>query len=720
MNKVFLFALSFFIVINSYGESIAVDFIGNGRNAVKGSVEESINKDSIESQINSDVKVNELQEVTVSGNSIIRTRNSVTLFPSKRNKSFACGGLDVLSNANLPEIQVNPATGTVSSTDGTSVTFFIDYQPASMQQLADLRPQDIMKIEILSSPEDPRFQNAKVVANYIMKKYEYGGYTKFNGDQFVPAFVGRYGIYSKFSYKKMSYDVSAGLNYNLRGNSTGERSDAVYEFGSDELSRKSKTEKYKSTQLLPRVSARINYSAAGVSIVNSFGFNYSRLNPFRSTEQVTYSKYLDSGESHMNKSQRNRNFVWNGNYYFALPREMSISFYANLNLGDNKDISAYALNEGLPIRNNITEKIIDVVASLTLSKKLGAHNIGVSAAGGWNRHKLVYEDVLQNDVYNREGYGQIALSAGLEFNKFSLRPSLTLSLSSEKMNDVKFTKLYPKAFVPFYLQFTRRSSLNGSFEFAMGSADAAQRSPVLVRINEIDAVRGNENLKSYKFYNGRLGYSYTFGSWLSTRVDAQFNCQDNILVPVYSIIDYQSFGKLMVRDVINDGAIYNSSLTLSLSGNYFKNNLSVRLSGSINNYAQRGDVNRTKYYAQYWLNASYYIGDFRINGYFSPSSRQYTAWYDVKTPMYWYLGASWAHNGLFIDVRFNNPFIKSYKSSTKTFSCDIYSYKNVAYSPEYHQSVKIAISYSFGYGKKLNRNNEVGKLQDAGSIILNK
>lgn len=82
MNKVFLFALSFFIVINSYGESIAVDFIGNGRNAVKGSVEESINKDSIESQINSDVKVNELQEVTVSGNSIIRTRNSVTLFPS--------------------------------------------------------------------------------------------------------------------------------------------------------------------------------------------------------------------------------------------------------------------------------------------------------------------------------------------------------------------------------------------------------------------------------------------------------------------------------------------------------------------------------------------------------------------------------------------------------------------------------------------------------------
>lgn len=168
MNKVFLFALSFFIVINSYGESIAVDFIGNGRNAVKGSVEESINKDSIESQINSDVKVNELQEVTVSGNSIIRTRNSVTLFPSKRNKSFASGGLDVLSNANLPEIQVNPATGTVSSTDGTSVTFFIDYQPASMQQLADLRPQDIMKIEILSSPEDPRFQNAKVVANYII------------------------------------------------------------------------------------------------------------------------------------------------------------------------------------------------------------------------------------------------------------------------------------------------------------------------------------------------------------------------------------------------------------------------------------------------------------------------------------------------------------------------------------------------------------------------
>ncbi len=110
---------------------------------------------------------------------------------------------------NIPDVIVNPITKEATSAGGETISMFIDFLPASAQQIREIRPQDIERIDIIHSPDDPRFQNARVVANYIMKKYLYGGYTKVDGTQKFMPYYGNYGLYSKFSYKKMTYDLSA-------------------------------------------------------------------------------------------------------------------------------------------------------------------------------------------------------------------------------------------------------------------------------------------------------------------------------------------------------------------------------------------------------------------------------------------------------------------------------------------------------------------------------
>lgn len=661
----------------------------------------------------------ELQEVVVTSESVRRKGNLTELYPGKRDRRFAAGAVDVLTNMNVPEVTVDPLSGSVKTTDGEPVAMFIDFQPASSQQLREVRPQDIMRIDLIRSPSDPRFQGARAVANFIMKKYEYGGYTKFDGTQCVPLFSSRYSLYSKFSYKRMSYDVSTGLGYSRQGKRSGSEKSAVYSFVTGEIERRSRTSALRSRALTPQVSARAIYNASGISISNLAAFNFSR-KPSLSRGVVEYSSLYGDAESEESGIRYGRNVVWNGDYYFQLPREWAMSFTGSLSWGVNTDNSSYVLTGNVPIVNDIREDIFDSDGQVALSKRFRAHRMSLYGAGGWSRNRLDYMTVDHKDVCYREGYGQVGARVAFSFDGFMLTPSLRLALSSEKMNGDSYTRLYPKGFMPFYVQLTRVSSLSGSLEFAVGGPDATLRSPVLLRINEIDAVRGNDDLDNYRYYNARIGYSHYFGPWLALRADAACVCEDNILVPTYSGGITAEGNPLMIRDVTNDGSKANSSLTVSLSGKYLDNRLSVNLSGYLGHYLQRGSVRRHEWIPGCWMSASWYVGDFRINAYFTTPSKSCSQWGEARTLVFWYVGGAYSYRDLYVELRFSNPFRTSYVDSRTSYSSPQYEYEETLLSPMRHQCLRLTLSYSIGYGRKVSRQDEVGTVEAGESIILKK
>ena len=87
--------------------------------------------------------------------------------------------------------------------------------PATAQDLEGLRTEDVVRVEVLDYPDDPRFRSMPYVVNFIMQHYEWGGYTKVSADgktladDRVSA-----NAYSKFAYKKvflMPMSVRTGL-----------------------------------------------------------------------------------------------------------------------------------------------------------------------------------------------------------------------------------------------------------------------------------------------------------------------------------------------------------------------------------------------------------------------------------------------------------------------------------------------------------------------------
>ena len=87
-----------------------------------------------------------------------------------------------------------------------------------------------MKVEYLEHPTDSRFMGAESVINFVMKKYEFGGYTKLSaGEYLLIGYQGDESLYSKFSYKRMTYDLYAGSR------TTGSFTEALHKARHSEL-----------------------------------------------------------------------------------------------------------------------------------------------------------------------------------------------------------------------------------------------------------------------------------------------------------------------------------------------------------------------------------------------------------------------------------------------------------------------------------------------------
>ena len=128
-------------------------------------------------------KTQELQEIIVEPTNQYVSANSATYIPTRRQKNSAADAVSLLSHMAIPQIDVNPADRTVKTATGKDIAIYIDFIEATAQDLEGMRTADVKKVEYLLYPQDPRFRGAQYVINFIMQKYEWGGYTKLSGEQ---------------------------------------------------------------------------------------------------------------------------------------------------------------------------------------------------------------------------------------------------------------------------------------------------------------------------------------------------------------------------------------------------------------------------------------------------------------------------------------------------------------------------------------------------------
>lgn len=100
-----------------------------------------------QSETNDSIKTQELNEVVVEANIQRTSSNLSTYIPLVRQKNAAADAISLLSQMAIPQIEVDPISQAVKTASGQGVSVFIDFLPATTQDLQGMRTQDVKKVE---------------------------------------------------------------------------------------------------------------------------------------------------------------------------------------------------------------------------------------------------------------------------------------------------------------------------------------------------------------------------------------------------------------------------------------------------------------------------------------------------------------------------------------------------------------------------------------------
>lgn len=163
--------------------------------------------DTTENDSIDNVKITDLQEFVVKGATTYIKNGVLNVIPNERQKEDAYNGTDLLSRLALPMLKIDPVSNAISYAGSGNVAFYINGRPASDADIQAMKTTDVIRVEYMDYPTDPRFNHDAHVVNFVMQKYIYGGYTRLSASESCRYLNSTANIYSKFEINNFSLDV---------------------------------------------------------------------------------------------------------------------------------------------------------------------------------------------------------------------------------------------------------------------------------------------------------------------------------------------------------------------------------------------------------------------------------------------------------------------------------------------------------------------------------
>lgn len=320
-------------------------------------------------------KTQKLDEVVVEAQLQHTSATVSTYLPTKRQKNAAQTGPELLNHMAIPQLGLVSGNA-VTTNSGQKVDLYIDYVPASEQDLSGMNMQDVKKVEYYDFPQDPRFQGSEHVVNFIMQKYEYGGYVKAYANEFLISNSGQFNLYSKFQYKRMTYDLAAGSWYSHNNHMSqgiaeiyrlpqADGSMKTFERISEPVDAKVRQQSYWPT-------FKATYATDKITMVNTVGANFFRSPKESSAGSIHYTPadypatdYTDS------KNSRSNSITYSGYWNFILPHNNSLSFNPYYSYSHTNQHTLYSEASGASFANGAKDDSHRATASLRFMHDFG-------------------------------------------------------------------------------------------------------------------------------------------------------------------------------------------------------------------------------------------------------------------------------------------------------------------------------------------------------------
>lgn len=478
----------------------------------------------------------QLDEVTVVANQLTATADRKLVFPNRKQVKASANGLDLLKRLMLPRLNINPMDGSVGTTDGGTVQFCINGRKASKEEVTALQPDEIIRVE---TEEDPgvRYDDAAILINYVIRRYDMGGSFGYNGMQCIENLFGRHNLNGKLNFGKSEASFYYGTNQQFFKEVWANRTETfLFEDGS----------MYHRTQeILPGKVESLNHWG---------GLTYNLQDNDR------YMLNISTGFSHYIQP----NWVEKGKLYTeeypnsitdrtTHQHERSLSpwvdIYYQRNLKNRQFIAFNTVGTYIDTNNrNRYQEFLDnepVVnySSAVQGQKYSLIAEGVYEKGFENKGKLIagirhtqgysnnsYEGTLQYHTRMRQansyGYAQYSGQSGKL--KYRLGMGVTRSwLHQEGEEDYETWSLNPRLNLSYHLNDQWSASLQGSINTIHPSL--SELSAIDQLVDSLQIRRGNPGLKPYDYYHTVFRLNYNRDKW-NVGFYSNYHYRDNVIM----------------------------------------------------------------------------------------------------------------------------------------------------------------------------------------------
>ena len=296
-----------------------------------------------------------LDEVTVEADMAETTRGGMKYYINSYQREASNDAYTLLNSMNIPGIDVDRRSGKASTATGEAITYYIDGHPTSDMELRAIRPKDVLRVEFYDYPL-PQFDMKRPIINYVMKKYEYGGYVSLSGTQGFLNENGNYRANFVFNKKKLTYMLLLnGVYSDINEGTNTKESYRMEENGGFDLSRERNYIDGKSHNYNLGATGILQYQSDGLMLQNVVMLNYNKQPKKIASDFLNYTpELMPPTESWSSATNKGIQHFWMLYARKQIKKNQMIAVGARIQYANTESSSRYTLRtDGFnPIAND--------------------------------------------------------------------------------------------------------------------------------------------------------------------------------------------------------------------------------------------------------------------------------------------------------------------------------------------------------------------------------
>ena len=573
-------------------------------------------------------------------------------------------------------------------------------------------------------PSDSRFNHEKYVINITLRHYEYGGYVKLSGTDNIMAGSGRGLAYSKIAYKRMTYDISVNDKYTDRHH-TGTEQRQIFRFpqadGSiSEITRDNLLDhsRYQQNQL--GASFRARYVSDKMVLSNSLFLTALNTPHNDYSGRLIFTPSVIGDEAYSNSL--NSSYIyprWNGAYYFDMGHEYKLNVIPQLFYQHTKSNRIYHTSETTIITDAIEDAITGQM-QLQLNKTFNkCHTVDINLLGVYYHDKVKYTgNTVTSPVFNQFAYGAVL---GYSFSKgnFYGQTAIGLAGESNKISGTRTNSVIPIVQINVQYAFNKRNSISLSAQYNVNPVEAADKTPDIIQENELLYKTGNLHLKNTHWSKVTLDYTWLQSNRFSISGFAGWSRYFNRLMPIFTPDGPHG---LMLRSLENNGDYQDFYIGGSLSAKLFNKSFVLKATPQMWFEKTTGIYSDKANYLSLTVSGTYYMGNLYFQASYSSASRGLVQYslnaVSLKRKPSYRFKIGWKAGNWNLFASAVNIFRKSWVYESASLESRWFDQYTTEYGATSHQFVSLTASYTFGFGKKVKRSDEVQSQEGGSSAIM--